>query len=68
MTNLNIGETLMAKFNYTELYKDEPGYNKNEKFDADWAVWTKDNVLFVRFEGTKSVKTQLWIYWHSNQK
>lgn len=46
----------MARFNYAELYKDEPDYIKDKKFDADWSVWTKDNVLFVRFEGTKSVK------------
>ena len=46
----------MAKYNYAKMYADEPTYIKDEKLDADWAVWTKDNALYVRFDGTKSDK------------
>lgn len=45
--------------NYAELFKNNPKYIKDKKFDADWAVWIKDDVLYVRFEETKSIKDVL---------
>lgn len=44
---------------YAKLYREEPSYTKDKAYDADWAVWTKGKTLYIRFEGTKSIKDAL---------
>lgn len=44
---------------YAKLYREEPSYIKDKAYDADWAVWTKGKTLYIRFEGTKSIKDAL---------
>lgn len=47
------------EIDYAKLFNEDVLYIKDKKLDADWAVWTRENTLYVRFEGTRSFKDTL---------
>lgn len=47
------------KIDYSKEFRNEPDYEKDSTLDANWQVWVEDNILKVRFEGTKSFKDVL---------